>query len=125
MTHREYRKFGDEICDPEHLGQMRPGMINVLAIATDGGAHDVFDLGKAIASLRALAAQGNESFFINKGFSGVTDFLTQIRRLSGVLFRSAWVEVNYASNILWNNDAAECLLPKDIGEALKGTDYLK
>lgn len=123
VTHREYRKFGDEICDPEHLGQMRPGMVNILAIATDSGTHDVLDLGKAIASLRALAAQGNDSFFTNKGFSGVTDFLAQIKRLSGILFRSAWVEVGYASNALWNNDAAECLLPKDIGEALKDMDY--
>jgi hypothetical protein len=119
VTRREYRKFGDEICDSEHLGQMRPGMVNVLAIVTGSGAHDVCALAKAIANLKAFAEQGNDSFFVNKGFEGAIDFVAQIKRLSGILFRNVWVEMGSASSALWKNDAAECPLPEGIGEALK------
>jgi hypothetical protein len=125
VTHKEYRKFGDEICDPEHLGQMRSGMVNILAISTDSGTHDDFNLGKALASLKTLAGQENNKFFVGKGFAGVADFTKQFQELSGILFRSTWVQVAYASNALWNNDVAKCPIPRDIGEILKGIDYPK
>jgi len=116
-TQLEYRKFGDAIC--ESLGQMRPGMINVLTISTDSSTHDDFDLGKAIASLNELAAQGNDDFFIKKGFEGVDDFLEHFKQLSGVLFRGTWVGIANDSNILWCNEEADHQIPEDISKILR------
>lgn len=123
VTHKEYRKFGDEICDPEHLGQIRPGMVNILAISTNSSAHDYFDLGKAIDSLKELVEKGDDEFFINKGFEGVEDFTIQLRRLSGILFRGAWFSVDFNPNVLWRNDTAEYPIPNSLAEILQRLDY--
>jgi hypothetical protein len=61
-THREYRKFGDVICDPEHLRQMRPDMINILAIISDSSIHEDFDLDTSLVHLGELAARENDEF---------------------------------------------------------------
>jgi len=123
ITHKEYRKFGDEICDPAHLGQMRPDMVNILAISTDSGTHGDFDFGKALVSLEGLVARGNDEFFIRKGFKGSVDFAIQLERLSGILFRSVWSPVGFNPNVLWCNDKAKCLVPNDIVKILQEMDY--
>ncbi|MBT4638174.1 MAG: hypothetical protein HOC09_05065 [Deltaproteobacteria bacterium] len=123
-THKEYMKFGDEICDPKHLGQMRPDMVNILAISTDSNTHDSLDLGEAVANLAELAAQHSDDFFVKKGFEGGSaDFAIQLERLSGILFRSLWGPIDRAPNILWCNNKAKCLIPKDIGSILQVMDY--
>ena len=124
-THQEYRKFGDEICDPSHLGQMRPDMVNILAIGGDSATHDDFDFRKAVTSLEELAVRGNNGFFVRKGFEGSVDFAMQLERLSGILFRSVWVPVGFGRNVLWRNDKAKCPVPKDIAKILQGVDSPK
>jgi hypothetical protein len=117
-THEEYRKFGDLICDPEHLRQMRPGMINILAITSDSSTHEDSDLDTSLAELEELATRGEDEFFINKGFKGSADFAAQIERLSAILLLSAFVPVRSAHNALWYNDKAKLALPNDIGKIL-------
>ena len=117
-THREYRKFGDVICDPEHLRQMRPEMINILAIISDSSIHEDFDLDTSFAHLEELAARGDDGFFAKKGFEGSIDFAAQIERLSAILLLSAFVSVRSAPNALWCNDKAKDPIPKDIGKIL-------
>jgi hypothetical protein len=122
-TDKEYRKFGDEICDPAHLGQMRSGEVNILAISTDSDTHDDLDFGKALDSLEEHVTQGDDGFFIKKGFKGSEDFAKQLERLSGIFFRSVWVAVDFVPNILWCNDKAQCSIPNDIGKILQVMDY--
>lgn len=117
-THEEYKKFGDLICDPEHLRQMRPDMINILAIISNSSTHEDFDLDTSLAKLEELAARGEDKFFINKGFKGSVDFVAQIERLSAILLLSAFVPVRSACNALWYNDKAKFALPNDIGKIL-------
>ena len=117
-THEEYRKFGDLICDPKHLRQMRPDMINILAIISDSSPHEDSDLDTSLAKLEELAARGENEFFINKGFEGSADFAAQIERLSAILLLSAFVPVRSACNALWYNAKAKFALPNDIGKIL-------
>lgn len=117
-THKEYRKFGDVICDPEHLRQMRPNMINILAIISDSSIHEDFDLDTSLVHLEKLAAQGDEDFFSKKGFEGSIDFAAQIERMSAILLLSVYVPVRSAPNALWYNDQAKHPIPKDVGKIL-------
>jgi len=114
VTHKEFRKFGDEICDPAHLGQMRPDMINVLAIATDSGTHDELDLDQALASLKQRAAEEDNEFFIKKGFKGAGDFITLFERLSGIVLAGAFFPVRSGPKTLWRNSRAERQVPTGI-----------
>ena len=118
-THDEYRKFGDEICDPTHLGQMLPGMVNVLAITTDSGTHDELDLERALTSLEERAAKGDDQFFIHKQFTGAADFIAQLERLSGIVLAGAFFPVRSGPTVLWCNNKAKCPVPDDIGNLLQ------
>lgn len=117
-THKEYRRFGDLICDPEHLRQMRPDMINILAIISDSDIHEDFDLDTSLVHLEELATRGDNEFFVRKGFEGSIDFAAQIKRLSAILLLSAFVPVRYTPKTLWCNDKAEEPIPKDIRKIL-------
>jgi len=118
-THNEYKKFGDEICDPEHLGQMLPDMVNILAITTDSSMHDELDLERALTSLGERAAKGEDQFFIGKRFTGAADFITQLERLSGIVLAGAFFPVRSGPKVLWCNSRAKRLVPADIRNLLQ------
>ena len=100
-------------------------MINVLVISTSSNTHGYFDFGEALKSLAEMIASSKDSFFTKKGFSGVDGFLSQVRKLSGVLFRSSWVPLQSNGfdrfDTLWYNmEADRCsLLPPEIGKSLE------
>jgi hypothetical protein len=122
-TQLEYRKFADVII--RSLGQMVPDMLNVLVIVSGSNTHGYFDFGEALKSLVERIEKDEDDFFVQKGFSSVHDFLDQSKKLSGVLFRSAWVPMpgngDYKFYAPWcNPDADEnSLLPPEIGRALE------
>jgi hypothetical protein len=116
-THKEYRKFGDVICNPEHLRQMRPDMTNILAIISDSAIHEDFDLDASLGQLYELAREEDE-FFIKKGFKGSKDYEAQIERVSAILLLSASVPVHSAPNALWCNNKAKYSIPKDLVKIL-------
>lgn len=118
-THNEFRKLGDEICDPAHLGQMLPGMVNVLALTTDNSTHDELDLEQALTSLGERAANGDDQFFIKKRFKGAADFITQLERLSGIVLAGAFFPVRSGPTVLWCNNKAKHPVPKNIGNLLQ------
>jgi len=126
-TQREYMKFRDKITGS--LRQMRRGEINVLVISTSSNTHRYFDFREALNSLTKQIASGEDSFFNQKGFCGVDDFLHQAGKLSAVLFSSARVPLQrngfYEFDTLWHNAAADksSLLPPDIGRALKAMSW--
>lgn len=111
-TQKEYRKFGDAICDVL-LRQVRPGMINLLFLGSNSTTHEDRDLLLAIHSIN----QQNDAFFIDKGFASRKDFLARAKSLSGILFRSSWVSLAASSkerNYLWLNEQAEHSIPESI-----------
>ena len=123
-TQKEFKKFGDEICDPAHLGQMRPGMVNVLAIITDSSTHGELDLEGALSSLAELASRGNDQFFRDKKFEGgAADFIAQLEKLSGIVLVGAFFPVRSGPTVLWCNNKAKHPVPKDIGNLLQTMVY--
>ncbi len=86
----EYRKFGDAICDG--IGQIRPDMINFLAINSRSETHDDVDLKYALQKLKKLANEPDDNFFNKKRksgkrlFDGASGFLEQFEHLNGILF---------------------------------------
>jgi len=118
FTQKESNKFGDAIF--EKIGQMIPGVINVLVIASDSSTHEKEDLQDAIISIHQLMRDQNETFFIKKGFEGISDFSSQAANLSGVLFKSTWSSLSNPCNYLWNNNAAYHKIPDEIQTVLTG-----
>lgn len=111
-TQRELRIFGDAICDK--IEQMMPNMINILVISTNSSSHEWRNLLEAIYSLKTLIHENNESFFIRKGFHGISDFIEKSKKLSGILFRSIWLDSKHERNRLWLNNQAICEIPEEI-----------
>jgi len=122
-TQKESNKFGDAIF--EKIGQMIPGAINVLVIASDSSTHEKEDLQDAIISIHRLMRDQNEAFFIKKGFKGIRDFSSQAANLSAVLFKSTWSSLDNPCNYLWNNNAASHKVPDNIKTVLTGLGKLR
>lgn len=123
-TGREHKKFGDAIT--YSLGQLWPCMINVLAISTASNTHGWLDFGSALESLAKLIADDNDDFFAQKGYADANGFLDEARKLSGVLFRSAWVSLPTGEfderNVVWSNPDADLYIPPEIAKALREMD---
>ncbi len=102
------------ICDK--LGQLAPGMMNVIAFgATDPAAAAVV-LAAALRQLEAQAATKDDALFQKRGFTGTRDFLRAYRRLSGVL----WVEANAPrKSSVWLSPQARQPLPRALARALE------
>lgn len=120
ITGKEFRKFGDTIFDK--LGQMVPGLINLLVIISTSTAHDRWHLNDSIYSINNLLRKDDIDFFIQKGFQGKEDFLRHVKSLSAVLFRSTWVGQGKDRNALWCNDQADQKVPERIKQYLKKMD---
>lgn len=114
----EYCKFGDTVF--EKLGQMIPCMANILFIGSDSSTHEKEDFFTEIKMITDFVRQGNDAFFINKGFNGVEDFTTQMKNLSAVLFRSIWICNSNNRNHLWINKNANYKLSEDVIDIIKG-----
>ena len=124
-TQKEPFKFSDTILDK--LRQLTPGMINVLVFRSTSDTHEEEDLLESIGSLNRFIAQGNEEFFMRKGFLGIQDFLFHTRNLSGILYRSNWIRSTNIRqpgkrNFLWCNGQADHQLPEIIREHLVRMD---
>lgn len=105
-------RLADTVCDK--LGQMRPGMMNVLIVATDSDFARVLDMNQALARLRERAERKEASLFSRYGFVNTADFFKYYRRLSGVLVRSVGKQDGTAHSILWANNQAKHLIPSPI-----------
>lgn len=103
------------ICDK--LGQLPPGMINVLVLGTDDAVASATDvLSPAMRWLEDRAGQKDEGLFTQRGFTGTRDFLRHYQRLSGALWLSG---EPIAPARLWRNGQARHALPADLSRALR------
>jgi hypothetical protein len=109
---QEFGKLANIAC--QKIGQLPPGMINLLVVAYDGGAHDGFDAAAAMTRLRTLAEQKNEDFFARRGFTSTREFFRQYQRLSAALFSGLGAPENGAAGAVWFNVIARHPLPADL-----------
>lgn len=72
------------LCDK--VGQMPPGIANLLWLADEAGLSED-DLAGAMGTLRSLAERKVEAFFTRRGFESAAVFLRQFQRLSGIVLR--------------------------------------
>ena len=105
------------VCDK--LGQLPPSMINVLVLGADGPSSAAQAVAPAMLWLQDRAAHKDEVLFLQRGFTGVRDFLRHYQRLSGALWLAG--EPVAARATLWHNPQARHSLPADMARAITVT----
>jgi hypothetical protein len=102
------------VCDK--LGQLPPSMINVLVLGAAAPSSAAESIAPAMLWLQDRAARKDEALFLQRGFTGVRDFLRHYQRLSGAL----WVDGGAGTSpaTLWRNPQARHPLPADLARAL-------
>jgi hypothetical protein len=106
------------VCDK--LGQLRPAMINVLVVGSDGPFSAAEALVPAMLWLQDRATHKDEALFLQRGFTGVRDFLRHYQRLSGAIWLAG--ESNAPRTSLWRNPQARHPLPADLARVLSDTE---
>ncbi|HEU5101940.1 MAG TPA: hypothetical protein VFU22_23120, partial [Roseiflexaceae bacterium] len=111
----EYNRIASTIC--QKIGQLPPGMINLLVLTSEGELYHDADVAAAMLGLRARAERKDDPFFSRRGFSSAGDFLKQYQRLSAVLFHTQLAQGNRHAGSLWLNPLARQRLPDDLRNA--------
>ena len=101
------------VCDK--VGQMPPGIINLLWLFTERKVSEA-DLTRALTTLRHWAEHKTEDCFMKRGFESATDFLKRFGQLSGIVLRPA------GENVLWLNSLARHKTPPEIVNAIHRLD---
>ncbi len=107
----------DTICDK--LGQMRPGMINLLLVITSNDFFAALDVEQALAQLKARAERKEAGFLARYRFLNTADFFKYYLRLSGLLVRSISSQGKSDQLDLWVNNQAKHGLPRPLQNTLK------
>lgn len=103
----------DTVCDK--LGQMRPGMINVLVVVADEAFAAVLDVDGVMTRLKARAERKEAGLFGRYGFVNTADFFKHYLRLSGVLVRP----IGGGRSVLWVNQQAKHAMPGGLRNKLQ------
>lgn len=98
------------LCDK--VGQLPPGIINLLWLATEEEMPEA-NVTRAATALRQLAERKTEEYFARRGYKSAADFLRHYQRLSGVVLRRA------GGNLLWLNPPARHKMPPEIATAIR------
>ena len=109
-------KWAEVLCGK--LGQLPPGAINVLVVATAAPIAEPCTVEMAHRELNRLAQRGENASFQHYGLAGARDFARQIVRLSGILRAAEWDLASAARLSLWRNPAARHPLPPELARAL-------
>lgn len=98
----------------DKLGQMRPGMANLLLVAAGHPFVRVLDLDQAMVQLKERAERKDAVLFGRHGFGGSSDFFKHYLRLSAILARSAGDSDRAVPSHLWLNNQAKHPLPTPV-----------
>jgi hypothetical protein len=107
----------DTVCDK--LGQMRPGMINILAVAIDGRLFSALEIDQAMAQLKGRAEHKDAALFGRYGYVKPADFFKQYLRLSAILIRPTGQPQEKPAIILWLNNQTKHPLPRPVQNILQ------
>ncbi|GIV95935.1 MAG: hypothetical protein KatS3mg057_0592 [Herpetosiphonaceae bacterium] len=111
------RRLSDIICSK--LGQLQPGMMNILLVAIDRRAVEEIDVGKTVQHLKERAEAGDLALFHRHGLRSRSEFFKAYQRLSSLLVRSSDDGGISAFESLWINSQAKHPLPNDIRTRLQ------
>ncbi len=89
------------------LGQMQPGMANLLVIHTREELAHSIDLGRLMQDVKTRAEGKDPSFYSGTGYTGPADFYKEFLHLSGVLLWAAEAQ-------LWVNKQARPALTEKV-----------
>ncbi len=112
---QEFTKLANIVC--QKIGQLAPGMLNLLVLSYEHNHADGFDGPSALLQLRQLAEQKDDGFFARRGLADARDFIRQFQRLSAALFRVQQADSSVQS-VLWPNASAKQRLPDELWNAL-------
>lgn len=110
-------RLSDTVCDK--LGQMRPGMSNVLIIVTDNNFYAALDLDQALIELKDRVEKKEEGLYGRYGFVKPADFFKYYLRLSGILARTPGRQETRAYAKLWLNNQAKHPLTSSLQNTLQ------
>ena len=96
------------------LGQLPPGIINILALSGEDTRYTGDDLVGVARLLQDRYERKDDDFFVRHGFLGSRDFLKQYIRLSGVRLLGAG-----GTPTLWLYSQARHPLPPDLASVLR------
>jgi hypothetical protein len=101
------------------LRQLPPSAPNVLLIALDTGAPELFDAGAVARALKRRADSGDEAFFTSRGLAGTRGFHELFLRLGCVL---TWDESALQGTAVaaWTNNSARIAVPERVLRACLG-----
>jgi hypothetical protein len=104
-------RFADTVCDK--VGQMPPGLVNVLTLGRNGP-----ELAVAAAALQERLRRREDAFFVKRVFESAGAFSRSFRRLSAVLLCGAGDLLPEERSRFWANPAAARPLPPDVRRLL-------
>jgi hypothetical protein len=114
------RRLGGVIC--RKLGQMTPGMANLLIVAADSSSVCQVELEQVMAELKRRAEQREPALFSQNHFRTPADFFRDFLRLSTLLVRHtplpACMDAVSPCARLWLNPEAKVPLPVGMAAAL-------
>lgn len=107
----------DTVCDK--LGQMRPGMSNVLIIVTNSNFYAALELDQAMIQLKDRVEKKEEGLYGRYGFAKPTDFFKYYLRLSGILARTLGSRKSKIRSNLWLNNDTKHPLTRSLKNTLQ------
>jgi hypothetical protein len=111
------RKMAYTILDK--LGQLQPGVINLLAFVVDEQHADAHAIEAAVEQLRSHATQRDDLFFARRGLTNSRHFQRQQARLSGVLLCIFTPPAGPRLTDLWLNPQARHPVPPELINLLR------
>lgn len=111
-------RLADTVCDK--LGQMLPGMVNVLVVGVADAAVPQLDAAGAMARLKQRVENKDAAVLARYGFGGPADFFKYYLRLSGILVKGAESGGTAGAGVLWLNNQAKQQIPTNLRTILQG-----
>lgn len=107
----------DTVCDK--LGQMQPGMANVLIIVANDDFIRALDLNQAMAQLKERAERKDPALLNRHRFASASAFFKRYLRLSAILVRATPGQGEPTHPLLWANNQARRPIPGPIRTILQ------
>lgn len=109
-------RVASTLCDK--LGQLRPGLINIVALICDNPDPTAALIDRAQRLLMERASGGDAAYFARRGYANLRDFHRDYRRLSAALLLH--VTPGGATDLLglWQNRQARHTLPPELATLL-------
>jgi hypothetical protein len=109
-------RIASTLCDK--IGQLRPGLVNVVALVCDDGEPTTMLIEHAQRLLMDRAASSDMGYFARRGYSNLRDFHRDYRRLSAVAILHVTTDGATSQLGLWHNRQARHALPPELTQLL-------